>query len=74
MLLTLIAIGNAALWIVARPADQPTSRYAGEMCGAEAALFSSIALVLATLLPARLACGLHGCEQHSVIPTVNSSR
>ena len=33
-------------------ADQPTSRYAGEICGAEAVLLFSCTLVLATLLPA----------------------
>jgi predicted ferric reductase len=51
-LLTLIAAGNVALWVVARPPDQPTSRYAGEICGAEAVLLFSCTLVLATLLPA----------------------
>jgi predicted ferric reductase len=51
-LLTLVAIGNAALWILARPPDQLTGRYAGEICGAEAELLFSCALVLATVLPA----------------------
>ena len=52
VLLILVAIGNVALWMVARPPGQPTSRYAGEICGAEAVLLFSFSLVLATLLPA----------------------
>jgi predicted ferric reductase len=51
-LLTLVAIGNVALWIVARPPNQPTSRYVGEICGAEAVLLLSCTLVLSTVLPA----------------------
>ena len=37
-------------WILARPAGQPTLRFAAEVCGAEALLLLSCALVLATLL------------------------
>jgi predicted ferric reductase len=51
-LLTLVAIGNVALWIAARPPGQPTVRYVGEICGAEAVLLFSCTLVLATVLPA----------------------
>jgi predicted ferric reductase len=41
-----------ALWLVARPPNQPTGRYVGELVGAEAVLLLSCALALATLLPA----------------------
>jgi predicted ferric reductase len=51
-LLAAVATGNVALWLVARPPNQPTGRYIGELCGAEAVLLLSCALVLATLLPA----------------------
>jgi predicted ferric reductase len=50
--LAAVATGNAALWLVARPPNQPTGGYVGELCGAEAVLLLSCALVLATLLPA----------------------
>jgi hypothetical protein len=51
-LLVLVAVGNVALWMVARPPGQPTGRYVGEICGAEALLLFSCTLVLATLFPA----------------------
>jgi predicted ferric reductase len=51
-LLAAVATGNVALWLVARPPNQPTGGYVGELCGAEAVLLLSCALVLATLLPA----------------------
>jgi predicted ferric reductase len=50
-LLAAVATANVALWLVARPPNQPTGRYVGELCGAEAVLLLSCALVLATLLP-----------------------
>jgi len=50
-LLVAVAIGYVALWFVARPVNEPTSRYIGEICGAEAVLLLSCSLVLATLLP-----------------------
>src|SRR5882724_3095057 len=50
--LAALATGNVALWLIARPPNQPTGRYVGELCGAEAVLLLSCALVLATLLPA----------------------
>jgi predicted ferric reductase len=46
-----VALGNILIWLVARPAGQPTGRFVGELCGAEAILFFSCSLVLATLLP-----------------------
>jgi predicted ferric reductase len=46
-----VAIGNVALWLLARPAGQPRGRYVGELCGVEAVLLFSCALGLATLLP-----------------------
>src|SRR5712692_5159103 len=49
--LVAVAIGNVALWLAARPANQPTARYLGELCGAEAVLLFACSLVLATLLP-----------------------
>src|SRR6266581_3947526 len=52
VLLTLVAIGNVALWIAARPPGQPVGGYVGEICGAEAVLLFSCTLVLATVLPA----------------------
>jgi predicted ferric reductase len=45
-----IAIANLVLWVVARPSHQPTGRYIGEICGAEAVLLLSLSLVLTTLL------------------------
>jgi predicted ferric reductase len=51
-LLALVAVGNVVLWLLARPPDQPTGRYDGEIFGAEAVLLFSCTLVLATVLPA----------------------
>jgi predicted ferric reductase len=51
-LLALVAVGNVALWMVARPPGQPAGRYVGEICGAEALLLFSCTLLLATALPA----------------------
>ena len=51
VVLAAVALGNVALWLVARPAGQPGGRYVGELCGVEAVLLLSCALVLATLLP-----------------------
>ncbi len=50
--LVAVAVANVALWVAARPAGQPTGRFIGEICGAEAVLLFSCTLVLATLLPA----------------------
>jgi predicted ferric reductase len=49
--LVVVAAGHVVLWLVARPPNQPTGRYLGELCGAEAVLLLSCALVLATILP-----------------------
>jgi hypothetical protein len=48
--LVTVAAGNVALWALARPRGQPFARFLGELCGAEAVLLFSCALVLATLL------------------------
>jgi len=45
------AVGYALLWLLARPAGQPTGRYLGEVFGAEAVELLACTLVLATLLP-----------------------
>jgi predicted ferric reductase len=46
-----VSAANVVLWLVARPPEQPTSRYVGELLGAEAVLLFSCTLVLATLVP-----------------------
>jgi hypothetical protein len=45
-----LAVAYPVLWALARPAGQPTARYIGETCGAEAVLLLCIALVLVTVL------------------------
>ena len=49
--LVVVAVGYSVLWLVARPTGEPTGRFIGEICGAEAVLLLSCSLVLATLLP-----------------------
>ena len=49
-LLVVVALANIVLWLLARPDGQPTGRFIGELCGAEAVLLFSCSLVLATLL------------------------
>jgi predicted ferric reductase len=49
--LGVVAAGSVALWLLARPPGQPGERYVGEICGVEAMLLFSCALVLTTLLP-----------------------
>jgi len=49
-ILVAVAVGYVALWLVARPPHEPTGRYIGEICGAEAVLLLSCSLVLTTLL------------------------
>jgi predicted ferric reductase len=48
--LVAVAIAYVVVWVVARPAHEPTARYIGEICGAEALLLFSSSLVLATFL------------------------
>jgi predicted ferric reductase len=45
-----IATGNVVLWLAARPGGEPGRRFFGELCGAEAVVLFSCALVLTTLL------------------------
>ena len=47
----LVAVAYAALWLVERPAGQPTGRFLGEVFGAEALLLLSSSLVLIGLVP-----------------------
>jgi len=49
--LVTVAVANVVLWFVSRPPLQPTGRFIGEICGAEAVLLFSCTLLLATLLP-----------------------
>ena len=51
VVLVAVAVGYVVLWLVARPANEPTGRYIGEVCAAEAVLLLSVSLVLTTLLP-----------------------
>jgi predicted ferric reductase len=48
--LATVATSNVVLWVAARPNGEPSGRFLGELCGAEAVLLVSCALVLATLL------------------------
>jgi predicted ferric reductase len=50
--IVVVALAYILLWSLARPAHEPTSRYVGELLGAEAVLLFAIALALATVLPA----------------------
>ena len=45
----LVAVAYPALWLLARPSGEPTRRFIGEICGAEAVPLLSCTLVLATL-------------------------
>ena len=48
--LVAVAVAFPVLWVVGRPGGQPLGRFLGELCGAEAVLLFSCALVLATVL------------------------
>jgi hypothetical protein len=48
--LAIVAGSNVVLWVAARPNGEPSGRFLGELCGADAVLLFSCALVLATLL------------------------
>jgi predicted ferric reductase len=50
-LLLAVAVGNVVLWVAERPGGEPTGRFVGELCGAEAVLLFSCSLVLAALVP-----------------------
>src|SRR3954470_22372710 len=49
--IVLLVVAYAALWVVARPAGEPTGAYVGQLLGAESVLLLSIALVLISTLP-----------------------
>ncbi|HEY5184610.1 MAG TPA: hypothetical protein VIM19_06825 [Actinomycetes bacterium] len=51
VVLAVVVLGSLVLWVLARPAGQPSARYTGEFLGVEAVLLFSCTLVLATLLP-----------------------
>ena len=36
-----VALGNVVIWLAARPAGEPTGRFIGELCAAEAVLLFS---------------------------------
>jgi predicted ferric reductase len=46
-----LAVAQVILWIVARPAGEPTGSYIGQLLGAESILLLSIGLVLISTLP-----------------------
>ena len=46
-----LVVAQAVLWLVARPAGEPTARYFGQLLGAESILLLSIGLVLISTLP-----------------------
>jgi len=47
----LLVVAEAMLWLVARPAGEPSARYVGQLLGAEAILLLSVGLVLISVLP-----------------------
>src|SRR4051812_10508996 len=49
--IVLLVLAYAALWVVARPAGEPTGAYIGQLLGAESVLLLSIGLVLISTLP-----------------------
>ncbi len=49
-LLVALATAYVVLWVLARPPHEPTARYIGEICGAEALLLFCCSLVLAMFL------------------------
>ena len=46
-----LVVAQGVLWVVARPAGEPTARYLGQLLGAESILLLSIGLVLISTLP-----------------------
>src|SRR4051794_18234225 len=49
--IVVLVAAEALLWLLVRPAHEPTARYAGQLFGAESILLLSIALVLISTLP-----------------------
>lgn len=49
--ISLLAVANAVLWLVAKPVGEPFGRFLGQLMGAESVLLLSIGLVLITILP-----------------------
>ena len=49
--IAVLVVAEAILWVVARPAGEPTGRYLGQLLGAESILLLSIGLVLISMLP-----------------------
>ncbi|MDX6685450.1 MAG: hypothetical protein QOF86_1578 [Baekduia sp.] len=49
--ITGLVVAQALLWLVARPAGEPTGSYVGQLLGAESILLLSIGLVLISTLP-----------------------
>src|SRR4249919_2563193 len=46
-----LTVGYVALWLVARPAGEPSGAYVGQLVGAVSVLLLSMALVLISSLP-----------------------
>jgi predicted ferric reductase len=49
--IVLLVLAVAALWLLGKPAGEPSGRYVGQLFGAESILLLSIALVLISTLP-----------------------
>ena len=49
--IAVLVVAEGVLWVVARPAGEPTRRYLGQWLGAESILLLSIGLVLISTLP-----------------------
>jgi predicted ferric reductase len=49
--IAVLVVAQAVLWILARPAGQPSGSYVGQLLGAESILLLSIGLVLISTLP-----------------------
>ena len=49
--IAVLVVALGVLWVVARPAGEPTGSYLGQLLGAESILLLSIGLVLISMLP-----------------------